>query len=73
MNRTDDQIDAIVLARDILIKRSSEYSRMADRNRNDSNFHERLLTMSITYHNAAAILTAALNEDWELLRNYEGA
>ena len=73
MNRTDDQIDAIVLARDILIKRSSEYSWMANRNWDDNNFRKQLLIMSDTYHNAAAILTAALNEDWELLRNYEGA
>lgn len=73
MNRTDDQIDAIVLARDIFIKRGSEYSWMANRDWDDSSFRKQLIAMSDTYRNAAAILTAALNEDWELLRNYEGA
>ena len=71
MNRTDEQIDAIVLARDIFIKRAADYNEWAKRKK--SPYLDRLLAFGAAYEGAAAILTAALNEDWELLRNYEGA
>lgn len=69
MNRTDEQIDAIVLARDILLDRCRRH-----RNAN-LNGQVRVMVsgMAAAYESAADILTAALNEDWELLRNYEGA
>lgn len=71
MNRTDDQIDAIVLARDIMLQRANFYNHAAKFAHDD--YLVRKLTFAAAYENAANILTAALNEDWELLRNYEGA
>lgn len=69
MNRTDDQIDAIVLARDILLARCRRY-----RNTNlNGQVRVMISGMAAAYESAADILTAALNEDWERLRNYEGA
>lgn len=66
MNRTDDQIDAIVLARDIMLARWRHH-------RDTKNPNPITVGMAAAYESAADILTAALNEDWELLRNYEGA
>lgn len=69
MNRTDDQIDAIVLARDILLARCRRY-----KNANlNGQVRVMISGMAAAYESAADILTAALNEDWERLRNYEGA
>lgn len=72
MNRTDDQIDAIVLARDIMIQRAGFYKRRANQ-MIEGKTKQRMNDFAIVYESAVDILTAALNENWELLRNYEGA
>lgn len=71
MNRTDEQIDAIVLARDIMLARARYYNE--ERPKLGHGSSALIAGMAGAYEHAADILTAALNEDWELLRNYEGA
>ena len=72
MERTDAQIDAIVLARDIMLQRSAYYLEKA-KTTTDYSLLNTFNSFYSAYHNAADILTEALNENWEVLRVYEGA
>ena len=71
MNRTDEQIDLIVWARDIMLQRAAYYTERQKVTRDE--IQDRMCVFAAAYRNAANILTEALNENVEMLKEYEGA
>ena len=71
MDRTDEQIDLIVRARDIMLRRAGYYTERARVTENE--IQHQMFIFAAAYGSAASILTEALNENTEVLREYEGA